>query len=116
MKKNILKILLPILGLIVIVATLDGGGIVGFALGGGLIFAPFIIFGILSTYLLLLVFIIGFPILGAYIGGQITEQDSIGILAGLIGGGFLGFKIVGGNSFHKLIAPTRNAGDQDEKE
>ncbi len=70
----------------------------------------------LLTYLLMLVFIIGFPILGAYLGVQITGKDSIGVWLGFIGGGFVGFKIATGDFFDTLITPLRKVAEQDEKE
>jgi hypothetical protein len=88
----------------------------GFLLGIGLIVSPFTAVGILLTYLLMLVFILGFPILGAYIGAQITGKDSFGVWVGLIGGGILGFKIAWSDFFNTLVAPLRKVADQDDKD
>jgi hypothetical protein len=63
-----------------------------------------------------LVFIIGSPILGAYIGAQITGKDSIGVWVGLIGGGILGFKIATGDYFETLMTPIRKVTELDDKE
>lgn len=123
--RNIFRVLLPILGVIFIIFQLMNIGgdyrgldspIWGFLLGIGLIVSPFTAVGMLLMYLLMLVFIIGFPILGAYIGVQITGKDSIGVWLGLIGGGYIGFKIATGDIFDTLIAPLRKVEEQDEKE
>jgi len=120
--KYIARILLALLGVLVIIATLSGGigygrgsvsFFLGLALGGGLIVAPFTAFGMLLMYLLMLVFIIGFPILGAYIGAQITGKNSIGVWVGLIG---VGFKIATGDYFETLMTPIRKVTEQDDKE
>ena len=123
--RNLFRVLLPILGVIVIIFQLMHMGgdyrgfdspIWGFLLGFGLIVSPFTAVGMFLMYLLMLVFIIGFPILGAYIGAQITGKDSIGVWIGLIGGGFIGFKLATGNFFDTLIAPLRKVAEQDDKE
>lgn len=119
------RALLPILGVIVIIFQLMhiGGDyrgldspIWGFLLGFGLIVSPFTALGMLLVYLLMLVFIVGFPILGAYIGAQIMGKDSIGVWLGLIGGGIIGFKIATGDFFDTLVSPLRKVAEQDDKE
>ena len=110
--RNQFRALLPILGVIVIIFQLMhiGGDyrgldspIWGFLLGFGLIVSPFTALGMLLVYLLMLVFIVGFPVLGAYIGAQIMGKDSIGVWLGLIGGGIIGFKIATGDFFDTLV-------------
>ena len=88
----------------------------GFLLGFGLIVSPFTALGMLLVYLLMLVFIVGFPVLGAYIGAQIMGKDSIGVWLGLIGGGIIGFKIATGDFFDTLVSPLRKVAEQDDKE
>lgn len=123
--RNQFRALLPILGVIVIIFQLMhiGGDyrgldspIWGFLLGFGLIVSPFTALGMLLVYLLMLVFIVGFPILGAYIGAQIMGKDSIGVWLGLIGGGIIGFKIATGDFFDTLVSPLRKVAEQDDKE
>ncbi|XDO83478.1 hypothetical protein ABLB98_03920 [Acinetobacter sp. XH1639] len=123
--RNQFQALLPILGVIVIIFQLMhiGGDyrgldspIWGFLLGFGLIVSPFTALGMLLVYLLMLVFIVGFPILGAYIGAQIMGKDSIGVWLGLIGGGIIGFKIATGDFFDTLVSPLRKVAEQDDKE
>ena len=123
--KNQFRALLPILGVIVIIFQLMhiGGDyrgldspIWGFLLGFGLIVSPFTALGMLLVYLLMLVFIVGFPVLGAYIGAQIMGKDSIGVWLGLIGGGIIGFKIATGDFFDTLVSPLRKVAEQDDKE
>lgn len=123
--RNLFRALLPILGVIVIIFQLMhiGGDyrgldspIWGFLLGFGLIVSPFTALGMLLMYLLMLVFIVGFPILGAYIGAQIMGKDSIGVWLGLIGGGIIGFKIATGDFFDTLVSPLRKVAEQDDKE
>ncbi|MEQ1311737.1 hypothetical protein [Acinetobacter sp. XH1639] len=125
MMRNQFQALLPILGVIVIIFQLMhiGGDyrgldspIWGFLLGFGLIVSPFTALGMLLVYLLMLVFIVGFPILGAYIGAQIMGKDSIGVWLGLIGGGIIGFKIATGDFFDTLVSPLRKVAEQDDKE
>ncbi len=123
--KNQFRALLPILGVIVIIFQLMhiGGDyrgldspIWGFLLGFGLIVSPFTALGMLLVYLLMLVFIVGFPVLGAYIGAQIMGKDSIGVWLGLIGGGIIGFKIATGDFFDTLVSPLRKVAEQNDKE
>mgnify|MGYP000255194711 FL=1 len=123
--RNQFRALLPILGVIVIIFQLMhiGGDyrgldspIWGFLLGFGLIVSPFTALGMLLVYLLMLVFIVGFPVLGAYIGAQIMGKDSIGVWLGLIGGGIIGFKIATGDFFDTLVSPLRKVAEQDDKE
>ena len=123
--RNQFQALLPILGVIVIIFQLMhiGGDyrgldspIWGFLLGFGLIVSPFTALGMLLVYLLMLVFIVGFPILGAYIGAQIMGKDSIGVWLGLIGGGIIGFKIATGDFFDTLVSPLRKVAEQNDKE
>lgn len=122
--RNPFRALLPILGVIVIIFQLMyiGGDyrgldspIWGFLFGFGLIFSPLTALGILLMYILMLMFIVGFPILGAYIGVQIMGKDSIGVWLGLIGGGIIGFKIVTGDFFDVLVSPLRKVTKQDDK-
>lgn len=123
--RNLLRVVLPVLGVIIIIFQLMHIGdnyrgldspIWGFLLGFGLIVSPFTTVGMLLMYLLMLVFIVGFPILGAYIGAQITGKDSFGVWVGLIGGGIIGFKIATGDFFDTLVAPLRKVAEQDDKE
>ena len=123
--RNQFRALLPILGVIVIIFQLMhiGGDyrgldspIWGFLLGFGLIVSPFTALGMLLLYLLMLVFIVGSPILGAYIGAQIMGKDSIGVWLGLIGGGIIGLKIATGDFFDTLVSPLRKVAEQDDKE
>lgn len=123
--RNPFRVILPILGAIVIIFQLMhiGGDyrgfdspIWGFLLGFGLIISPFTAVGMLLIYLLMLVFIVGLPILGAYIGTQVTGKDSIGVWLGLIGAGFIGLKIATGDFFDTLVAPLRKVAKQDDKE
>lgn len=123
--RNLFRAFLPILGVIVIIFQLINIGgdyrgldspIWGFLLGVGLIVSPFTAVGLLLMYFLMLLFILGFPILGAYIGVQITGKDSIGAWVGLIGGGLIGFKMITGNFFDILVAPLRKIAEQDDKE
>ncbi len=123
--RNQFRALLPILGVIVIIFQLMhiGGDyrgldspIWGFLLGFGLIVSPFTALGMLLVYLLMLVFIVGFPVLGAYIGAQIMGKDSIGVWLGLIGGGIIGFKIATGDFFDTLVSPLRKVAEQNDKE
>ena len=123
--RNQFRALLPILGVIVIIFQLMhiGGDyrgldspIWGFLLGFGLIVSPFTALGMLLVYLLMLVFIVGFPVLGAYIGAQIMGKDSIGVWLGLIGGGIIGLKIATGDFFDTLVSPLRKVAEQDDKE
>lgn len=119
--KSLLRVIIPILWIIVITFQLTHIGvhyygmdspIWGLLLGFGLISSPFLAVGMLLIYILILLFIIGLPILGAYIGAQITGKDSIGVWVGLISGGFLGIKIL----MSYLLAPSRKVADQDDKE
>ena len=123
--RNQFRALLPILGVIVIIFQLMhiGGDyrgldspIWGFLLGFGLIVSPFTALGMLLVYLLMLVFIVGFPVLGAYIGAQIMGKDSIGVWLGLIGGGIIGFKIATGDFFDTVVSPLRKVAEQNDKE
>ena len=121
--KTPFKILLAILGAIIIYATLSSGigygrgsvdFFLGLALGIGLITTPFTAFGMLLLYILALVAIVGTPILGAYIGVQITGKDSIGIFIGLFAGGILGFKIATSDFFDTLLEPIRKISKLDD--
>ena len=103
MLKGIAHILCALLCIFIIFVTLKHGmgygkGSVSFflslMLGAGLIVYPFAAFGMLLMYFVMLVFIIGFPVLGAYIGVQITGKDSIGAYLGFFGGGYIGIKLV----------------------
>lgn len=116
--KNQFRALLPILGVIVIIFQLMHIGrdyrgldspIWGFLLGFGLIVSPFTALGMLLVYLLMLVFIVGFPILGAYIGAQIGGKRQYWGLVRLIGGGIIGFKIATGDFFDTLVSPLRKS-------
>lgn len=122
--KKIIQTILPFFGVIVIIFQLlhtdsNHRGLDshfwGFLLGFGLIISPLKAVGMLAMYILILTFIIIFPILGAYIGTQITGKDSIGGFLGLISGGIIGLKLATGNFFHTLMAPLRRVAEQDSQ-
>jgi len=108
---GVVKIFLAAFGFFIIImtfisSTTASGSVnffLGIAIGFGLIAAPFTVFGMLLTYFLMLTFLVGFSVLGGYLGAQVTGKDSIGVFAGLVGGGVIGFKIVSSNFFDKLL-------------
>ena len=87
----------------------------GFLLGIGLICSPFKAISMLLYYLLMLVFIVGFPFLGAYIGVQFFGKDSFGTIIGLIIGGLIGFNIAINDLFDNLSSPFRKIASHDDK-
>jgi hypothetical protein len=121
--KNLPRFVLMIVGVLLVLATLAGGlpfgrGLVGFVLclvlGGTLIVAPLTGLGMLLTCLLLFLFVVGFPILGALIGAQLTGKASVGVWLGLVVGGVIGFKIAASSLVDKLLDPVRKAAEKDE--
>lgn len=112
---SILRVILPILGVIVIIFQFFHLGDVyrgmdhpiwGFLLGIGLIISPFTAILMLMAYILMVGIPLGLGFLGAYIWVSLFGKGAWAII-GFIIGGWVGYKIVISNSFEKLLEPFR---------
>ncbi len=116
--KGPIKIVIGIIGVLLIAATIMSGigpgrGSVGFflglVLGGALLVSPFTGLGMLLIYIFSIFCIVGMPILGAWIGVQITGKEGFGPYLGLILGGWLGYKMAFSNFSDRFLDPIRKA-------
>lgn len=123
--KSLLRIVLPVLGLLLIGLAIVGGPgsgrgsidfLVTLALGFTFIVSPFLALGIALMYFLMLMFIVGAPFLGAYLGAQLGGRDSLAVWVGLLAGGYIGMKFVLSDGFDVLMRPIRKLADQDGKQ
>jgi hypothetical protein len=123
--KSVARIVLPILGVVVIIAALSSGSGSGrsgtdffltLLLGGTQIVSPFLALGMLFMYAMMLLCIIGGPLLGAYIGVQIGGKDSAAVWIGLIVGGYVGIKFGLSDSFGKLMRPAEGLAKLDDED
>ena len=121
--KRLLRVALPLLGvlwILITLSTLGGHGrlnvsfFLSLLFGGTLIASPFFALGIALMYLLMLVFIVGGPLLGAYIGVQIGGKDSAAVWIGLVLGGFVGFKVAVSDFFEMLMKPITAIANEDD--
>ena len=118
--KAIARFTIVCLGVALVIATFAAGNIgsvdffFSLALAAGLIFTPFAGLGMLLAYFLLLLAIIIPPIIGAYIGVQITGKDSIGAVVGFIAGGVVGFKFALSELLSKFLDSMGSLSKHDE--
>jgi hypothetical protein len=110
---GLLRIALLILGVLVVIFQLfhlegDYRGmdspIWGFALGIGLIVAPFTALKIFVMYILMVGIPLGLGFLGALFWVELFGKGGLAII-GFLAGGWVGFKFVISNLFDKLLNP-----------
>ena len=121
MLKQILRLILSGIGVLVILATLFSPGhyrgldspIWGLLLGVGLIILPFTAAAMFLAYAFMIVIPFGLAILFAYLAVRIFGKDSIPAFIAFFGGGYLGFKFVGSNAFETLLKPLSKLSGKD---
>lgn len=121
---SVLRIVLPILGVLIILFQLfhlggSYGGldspIWGLLLGAGLIVAPFTALGMFLMYLALVGIPLGLGLLGGYIWAEFFGKGGWAAIGFLVGA-WLGYKFVVSESFDKLFEPIRALRAKSEKE
>jgi len=124
MMKPLLRLLLPIFGVLVIVSALSSGSSVGrsgvgfflsLLLGAALVVAPFFALGVLVMYALMLLCIVGGPVLGAYLGVLIGGKGSALVWFGLIFGAYVGIKFALSERFGRILRPAESIAKPDEQ-
>lgn len=121
MAKDLLRLILAGVGILIILVTLFSPGqyrgmdspIWGLLLGAGLIILPFTAAVMFLAYALIVGIPLGLAMLFAYLCAQLFGKDSIPVFIGFIAGGYTGFKFVVSDAFDKLLEPLRKASDKD---
>ena len=122
--RSLLRLVLPILGVVIIIFQLFHLGgrysgldspIWGFLIGAGLIVAPFTALGMLIMYIALVGIPLGLGLLGGFIWAELFGKGGWALI-GFVAGGWLGFKFIVSDSFDKLFEPLRARGDESDKE
>lgn len=119
-----MRLILPVVGVLLIIATLVSAPSKGWSdidvflsllLGGTFIVSPFLALGIVTMYIAMLLVIVGFPFLGAYIGAKIGGRDSLSVWIGIFAGGYLGIKFAVSDFFDALMKQVRQIFNGDDE-
>jgi len=120
---DILRIALPILGVLVIIFQIFHLGeeyrgmdspIWGFLLGIGLIVVPFTALGMFVLYILMVGIPLALGFLGALFWVEFFGKSGWAII-GFLTGGWLGFKFIFSDYFDKLLEPLRALAKNDDE-